>query len=60
MWISIVILLVVFYMGSMLYGKIMQMLDLTEPTTNTTVVEEETFDPYAPITIVPNDYVEEE
>ncbi|MFI3303432.1 MAG: hypothetical protein SNF68_02005 [Rikenellaceae bacterium] len=58
MWISIVILLVVFYMGSMLYGKIMQLLDLTEPTESSAVVEEE-FNPYTPITIVPNDYVEE-
>ncbi len=58
MWVTIVVLLVVFYMGSMLYGKIMQLLDLTEPTQNSTVVEE-AFDPYAPITIVPNDYVEE-
>ncbi len=60
MWISIVILLVIFYMGSLFYGKVMQMLDLAEPTQSSNIVEEEEFDPYAPITIVPNDYVEQE
>ncbi|MFI3305949.1 MAG: hypothetical protein R3Y68_05495 [Rikenellaceae bacterium] len=59
MWVTIVVLLVVFYMGSMLYSKILQLFDLTEQPTRSSIVVEEEFDPYAPITIVPNDYVEE-
>lgn len=62
MWISVAVVLVVAYMGSMLYNKLVEMFGLTEntsPRTEQTVSEYDEFDPTAPITIVPNDYEEE-
>ncbi len=60
MWLMVGALCLVAYMGSLLYNKLVAMF---VPNGNTPSqiesVEEDTFDPYAPITVVPNDYVEE-
>ncbi len=57
-WVSVVIVIMVFLFGSMLYPKILEAFNLTSSPAQVEDEYEE-FNPYAPITVVPNDYVEE-
>ncbi len=60
--VSIGVIVVVAYLGSLLYAKIIDMFGLTDGVRSESVItpnsEFEEFDPYAPIVIVPNDYEE--
>ncbi len=53
--VTIAVLLAALYMGNLLYGKILELFGLAPATTTQTEAVEE-FNPYTPITIVPNDY----
>lgn len=60
LWIMIAVVAVIAWMGMMLYTRLMEVFVGGSSTrTQSEVVVEEEFNPYAPITIVPNDYVEE-
>ncbi|MFI3259275.1 MAG: hypothetical protein R3Y16_04185 [Rikenellaceae bacterium] len=61
MWILIGAIVAVTYMGSMLYSKLIGAFGLSEDGAQRTeqTWDPEEFNPYTPITIVPNDYVEE-
>ncbi len=59
MWISVGVIVVLTLLGSMLYTKITEAFGLTEGSTTgrkAPTAEYEEFNPYAPITVVPNDY----
>ncbi len=56
-WIMIAIVAAIAWMGTALYTKLMEMF-VDDGRAPRTEVVEETFDSYAPITIVPNDYEE--
>ncbi len=57
MWITIGVVLIVLYMGSLLFSRIMYIMVDWGGSSNNSLVEDE-FNPYAPILVVPNDYVE--
>ncbi len=60
-WISFVVIALLFLFGSMLYPKLLVLFGLTESRSaveRTINADEEEFDPMAPIIIVPNDYKE--
>lgn len=61
-WLMVVAIAAITYLGTILYGKLIEVFGLTEnssPRVEQTTSEFEEFNPYAPITIVPNDYEEE-
>ncbi len=57
MWIMIAVVAAIAWMGTTLYTRLMDMFVGGGSTQQVELVEE-TFNPYAPITIVPNDYEE--
>ncbi|MFI3248357.1 MAG: hypothetical protein R3Y39_04435 [Rikenellaceae bacterium] len=59
MWMSVVVIIIIAYMGSLLYNKLIEVFGLTEGSSTRierSLYEYEEFDPTTPITIVPNDY----
>ncbi len=59
MWMSVVVIIIIAYMGSLLYNKLIEVFGLTEGSSisiERPLYEYEEFDPTTPITIVPNDY----
>ncbi len=58
---SVALIAILFLIGSALYPKLIAVLGLEErtPTPTQQMVEEAEFNPNTPITVVPNDYVEE-
>ncbi|MFI3319490.1 MAG: hypothetical protein SNH01_08190 [Rikenellaceae bacterium] len=61
-WMSLAIIAMLFLLGSMLYPVLLRAFGLDEAQGHATerVEEYEEFNPYTPITVVPNDYVEGE
>lgn len=58
MWVMIGAIIAVTLLGSALYNKLIEVLVGSPSSTSQTEVVEEEFNPYAPITVVPNDYEE--
>ncbi len=58
-WLMVVAIAAVTYLGAILYDKLIEVFGLTEnstPKIEQRILEHEEFDPTIPITIVPNDY----
>ncbi|MFI3288728.1 MAG: hypothetical protein SNH55_00635 [Rikenellaceae bacterium] len=59
MWVSIAVIVIITYMGTLLYDKLIEMFGLSEESSTRVeqpLYEYEEFNPTTPITIVPNDY----